>query len=105
MSGSEGPDLDFGGGGREDDCGSVSTLKALEQPDPHLDDQLRNGTILTLQLVEGDFPTIVAVLAEGQVAGAVMPDQRLINCLRAGFRYFAEVSRTSGAITLRVSAA
>lgn len=104
MSGSEGPDLDFGGG-RADDCGSVSTHKALEQPNSQLDDHLHSGAILRLQLVEGDFPTIEAVLADGQVAGAVMPDQRLINCLRAGFRYSAEVSRASGAITLRVSAA
>jgi hypothetical protein len=69
-------------------------------------DELAPGDLLEVVLRDEQPPLVVAVSQNGRDAGGILPTGRLIECLRQGFRFEAEVtSRTGGAVQVEVRAA
>ena len=63
------------------------------------------GDLLQVVLRDEQPPLVVAVDQAGQDAGGIVPTGQLIDCLRQGFRFEAEVtSRSGGAIQIEVRA-
>ena len=106
MSGSSGPDLTVGGGGAEDDCRQLQLTRWLQGLVPGVADQLTVGAILDVALHEGPPPVVALTTNAGEVAGSVVPIGRLLECLRQGVRYVAEVrSGDPGAVLVDIQAA
>jgi hypothetical protein len=62
--------------------------------------------LLQVVLRDEQPPLVVAVDQAGQDAGGIVPTGQLIDCLRQGFRFEAEItSQNGGAIQVEVRAA
>ena len=96
MSGSNGPDYSFGAGAGGTSCSGITRHLALQAPDSDIVATLEVGDLMELILHDGDAPTIAVTTSDGNEAGAIMPDQALIDCLRLGVRYVAEARSISG---------
>jgi hypothetical protein len=109
MSGSSGPSNSaVGGGGRageQDPCASIHLTRTLEAPVPGVADLLAAGDVLTVQLDPGP-PEVAAILqSDGSLAGSIVPTVRLLECLRQGVAFEAEVqSADGGAVYLEIRA-
>lgn len=93
-----------GGGGSADDCDSLDVVVVLQSPQPKVVAKLGKGDILEVKLTGGK-PPIQAVTDKGDVAGAIVPPdiQRLVDCLKKGKHFVAEVLQISGgAVKVRV---
>ena len=84
-----------GGGSGSADCRSLRLDKALEAPDQDVVDTLARGDVLAVVLQEGP-PPVVALHAPAGLAGSVVPTMRLLECLRQGVAFEAEVQSVSG---------
>lgn len=106
MSGSEGRDyLSFGGIGNGD-CSDLRLNKPLQAPRAEVIARLNVGDALTLALEDSDQPVIAVLTGDGKEAGAVIPDQALIDCLRRGVEFRATVRSILGSsVQLTVAAA
>jgi hypothetical protein len=109
MSGSSGPDLPgggFGDGGTDANCQQLRLSRWLQGLIPGVADHLHVGEVLDVTLQEGP-PAVVALITQaGQVAGSVVPTRQLLDCLRRGVSYVAEVrSAALGAIEVEIQAA
>jgi hypothetical protein len=72
---------------------------------PGVADDLSIGDLLQVVLRDEQPPLVVAVEQTGREAGGILPTGRLIECLRQGFRFEAEVTRRiGGAVQLEVRA-
>jgi hypothetical protein len=97
MSGSSGSDFSVGGGiGGASDCAGIRNERELQNPDATATAGLTVGMILTVLLNDGSTPSISIVTAAGQVAGAIIPTGQLIQCLRLGVAFVAEVKSARG---------
>ncbi|MDO4027416.1 hypothetical protein [Clavibacter michiganensis] len=104
MSGSEGADyITFrgagsGGGGSSDrnECSGLKKTKSLQNSDYDVVSLLAVGDILELRLGQDTKPVVVVVLRDGDIIGAVIPDQQLVSCLELGFLYQARVQTING---------
>jgi hypothetical protein len=108
VSGSDSGGLsDFSAGGSAaSPCESVRLERTLEAPVPGVADELMVGDVLDVVLRDEQPPLVVVVDQAGQDAGGIVPTGQLIDCLRQGFRFEAEVTRRSGgAIQIEVRAA
>lgn len=93
------------GGSAASPCESLRLERTLEAPVPGVADLLTGDDLLQVVLREGQPPLVVAVDQAGQDAGGIVPTGQLIDCLRRGFRFEAEVtSRNGGAIQIQVRA-
>jgi hypothetical protein len=87
-------------------CDQLRLIRNLEAPVVGIADHLVVGDQLGVALREGQPPLVVATDPAGQEAGGILPTGQLIECLRAGFDFVAEVtSANGGAIRLRVQPA
>ena len=69
-------------------------------------DALSVGDILDVILREEEPPLVLAVDETGQEVGGILPTGQLIECLRQGFRFEAEVKDLNGgAVQIEVRAA
>ncbi len=103
MSGSAGPDYSRGGSGGGGNCAGLRRDKALQAPVDDVVGTISIGDDLELILHSGDHPTIEVLTGFGAVAGAIMPDAVLIECMEQGFAYKATVkSKNGGSVTLSV---
>jgi hypothetical protein len=94
------------GGSATDPCESLRLERTLEAPVPGVANLLTGGDLLQVVLRDEQPPLVVAVDQAGRDAGGIVPTGRLIECLRQGFRFEAEVtSRNGGAIRIEVRAA
>lgn len=95
------------GGSAAGPCESLRLERMLESPVPGVADDLAVGDLLQVVLREDPPPPlVVAVSQSGHDAGGVVPTGQLIECLRQGFRFEAEVTSHSGAaIQIEVRAA
>lgn len=108
MSGSSGPSLTTGGGAGDgaDDCLDLRLTRWLEGPVPGVADHLAVGDVLILQLQDGSPVIVALVTSGGQIAGSIVPTGRLLNCLRQGVPFLAEVrGAAGGAIQVEIRAA
>lgn len=93
-----------GSGAGGDDCRSLRLDRALEAPVPGVADALSVGDVLNVVLHEGP-PPVVALNAPTGLAGSVVPTLRLLDCLRRGVAFEAEVhSASGGAVRVEVRA-
>jgi hypothetical protein len=97
MSGSSGPSIG-GDGGNQDPCSALRLERNLEAPVPGVADVLKVGDILSVQLRDGDPPAVALVTDTGALAGSVVPTVRLLDCLRQGVPYKAEVQEAAAGI-------
>jgi hypothetical protein len=106
VSGSDSGGLSgFAGGGPASPCESLRLERTLEAPVPGVADVLAVGDLLGVALRDEQPPLVVAIDQAGQDAGGIVPTGQLIECLRQGFRFEAEVtSRNGGAIHIEVRA-
>lgn len=108
MSGSSGPDLAVGGGSGGDaeaDCRQLRLIRWLQGLVPGVADELAVGDLLDVTLQEGPPAVVALSTPAGHVAGSVVPIQRLMDCLRQGVPFVAEVrSAAPGAIQLEIRA-
>jgi hypothetical protein len=103
MSGSSSPSVTSSrgggvgaGGGGDDPCSSLHLVRLLQAPVPDVVETLEIGDVLVLQLREGP-PEVVALLSEaGDLAGSLVPTVRLMECLRQGVSFEAEVTVIDG---------
>ncbi len=73
---------------------------------PSAVDALSVGDVLDVVLREEQPPLVVAVDETGLEVGGILPTGQLIECLRQGFRFEAEVqSLNGGAVQIEVRAA
>jgi len=94
------------GGSAVSPCESLRLERILEAPVPGVADELTVGDLLDVVLRDEQPPLVVAVNRAGQDAGGIVPTGQLIDCLRQGYRFEAEVtSRNGGAIQTEVRAA
>jgi hypothetical protein len=94
------------GGSAASPCESLRLERTLEAPVPGVADELTVGDLLDVVLRDEQPPLVVAVNRAGQDAGGIVPTGQLIDCLRQGYRFEAEVtSRNGGAIQTEVRAA
>lgn len=86
-----------GGGDTTDDCGTLSGRTTLNSPKAAVIARLSIGDILLVQL-RTSGPEVVVALFEGQEAGSVTFTKlvTLINCLKKGVPYVAEVLAIQG---------
>lgn len=86
-------------------CESVRLVRNIESPIPAVIDTLARGDVLDVVLREGSPALVVAVTQTGEDAGGILPTGQLIECLRQGFTFEAEVtSRVGGAVNVEVRA-
>lgn len=86
-------------------CESLRLERNLEAPVFGVADELVVGDLLEVVLRDEQPPLVVAVDETGRDAGGILPTGRLIDCLRQGFRFEAEVTRrTGGAVQVEVRA-
>ena len=107
MSGSDSSGLSgpATGGSAASPCESLRLERILEAPVPGVADLLTDGDVLQVVLRDEQPPLVVAVDQAGQDAGGIVPTGQLIDCLRQGFRFEAEVTnRNGGAIRVQVRA-
>lgn len=108
MSGSDsgGPSIFPSGGSAASPCETLRLQRTLEAPVPGIADELAVGDLLQVVLRDEQPPLVVAVDQAGQDAGGIVPTGQLIDCLRQGFRFEAEItSQNGGAIQVEVRAA
>ncbi|MCU1445031.1 hypothetical protein [Cryobacterium sp.] len=107
MSGSEGPDYTgFGGIGGLGDCSGLRSVKPLQAPDADVVSGLSVDDDLNLVLHDGDQPVIAVMTKAGEEAGAIIPELKLIECLRLGVAFHATVNSIHGGhVLLSVHAA
>ena len=87
-------------------CEDLRLDRNLEAPVLGVADQLSIGDLLTVVLRDEDPPLVIATNSDGQEAGGILPTGQLIECLRQGVRFEAEVrGRTGGAVRVEVRAA
>jgi hypothetical protein len=92
------------GGSGSADCKSLRLDKALEAPVPAVVETLSVGDVLDVALQPGP-PPVVALHAPAGLAGSVVPTTRLLECLRQGVAFEAEVmSANAGAVRVEVRA-
>lgn len=107
MSGSGGGGTVGGvsGGGAGRPCEQVRLIRNLEGPVQGVVDALVVGDKLEVVLHDGPPQLVTAVTHDGQTAGAILPTGQLIDCLKRGFRFEAEVmSHNGGAVQIEVRA-
>ena len=86
-------------------CESVRLVRNIESPIAGVIDTLRIGDRLDVVLREGTPALVVAVTQSGDDAGGILPTGQLIECLRQGFTFQAEVKgRNGGAVNVEVRA-
>jgi hypothetical protein len=97
MSGSSSPSVRaFGGGNDGDDpCSALVLDRIVEALVPGVANALLGGEILDLMLEDGP-PEAVALLLAGALAGSIVPTVRLLECLRQGVAFAAEVMAVNG---------
>ena len=100
MSGSSGPSNSAVGGGRmrrrTRSLRSICLTRTLEAPVPGVADLLAAGDVLTVELDPGP-PEVAAILqSDGSLAGSIVPTVRLLECLRQGVTFEAEVKSADG---------
>lgn len=85
------------GGGGENLCATLAVRTVLNSPKAAVLAQLNSGHILTVQLRDIGQNVVVA-LHNGQEAGSITFANilMLINCLRAGFPFVADVLSVEG---------
>jgi hypothetical protein len=107
MSGSDAPVASpTGGGGDLDPCVSLRLTRNLGAPVPGVADQLAPGDTLVVLLRQGPPDLVVAVDHLGREAGGISPTARLLDCLRQGVPFQADVLTVhGGAIQVLVQAA
>lgn len=108
MSGSDSSGSSNGpwGGSSAGGCEDLRLDRFLESPVPGLVDALSVGDVLDVILREEEPPLVVAVDETGQEVGGILPTGQLIECLRRGFRFEAEVKDLNGgAVRIEVRAA
>lgn len=107
MSGSSGPDSSqFGGGSGVADCSGYRRDKPLQVPNEDVVPTLSVGESLHLALQENPTPVIAVITSDGREAGAIMPEELLISCLRQGTSYSATITSIRGGhVMLRIAAA
>ena len=94
------------GGWPASPCEDLRLDRNLEAPVLGVADGLAAGDQLEVVLREGQPPLVVALDPAGREAGGILPTGQLIECLRRGFRFQADVTgRTGGAVQLVVRAA
>lgn len=105
MSGSNGPDYPrTGSGAGVANCAGPHPDKPLQAPNEAVVETLSVGDVLYLSLRENPTPVIAVVTDDGQEAGAIIPDEFLISCLRQGVQYTATVgSIRGGHVLLRIT--
>jgi hypothetical protein len=88
-----------GGGDPSDDC-AIHERTRLNSPDRTLLATMRVGDVLKLRLDNGPPVVLLAVDARGLTAGSVTSPMspQLVQCMRRGRTYEAEVQALSGAI-------
>lgn len=92
------------GGSGSADCTSLRLDKALEAPVPSVVATLTVGDVLAVALQPGP-PPVVALSAPAGLAGSVVPTNRLLDCLRQGVPFEAEVTfANAGAVRVEVRA-
>jgi hypothetical protein len=104
MSGSGGTDFSgFGGGGGPVNCEGLSLRRDLESPNPSVTPTISTGDVLRLRLETSPVEVVIADAATG-IAGSIVPTALLLECLRSGFVYVAEVTSVAGgSIRLHIS--
>lgn len=101
--GSSGFDL---GASASSSCESLRLERNLEAPVPGVANELVVGDLLDVLLQDQQPPLVIAVDQARREAGGILPTGRLIECLRQGFRFEAEVMRRiGGAVQVEVRAA
>lgn len=94
-----------GTGGRDEPCQALRLDRALEAPVPVVVAALTPGDVLAVDLIEGPPTVVVLTDSAGQTAGSVIPTAQLIECLRQGVQFEAEVvSASGGAVRVEVRA-
>lgn len=97
MSGSEGPDYTvMRGSAGSAECAGLRKEKPLLAPNADVIADLVVGDVLGVDLRDSSNPAIAIVADDGREAGAVMPDEQLIECLRQGYIYRARVTTIRG---------
>jgi 2-methylaconitate cis-trans-isomerase PrpF len=87
-------------------CEKLRLVRNLEAPVHGVADGLKTGDLLNVVLHEGPPVLVVATDASGNEAGGLLPIGQLIDCLKQGFPFVAEVTGTNGgAIQVLVRAA
>jgi hypothetical protein len=107
MSGSDsgGSSGDSWGGSPASLCENLRLDRYLEGPVPGVADALNVGDLLSVLLRDEQPALVVGIDEAGQEAGGIVPTGQLIDCLRRGFRFEAEVkSRDGGAVQIEVRA-
>jgi hypothetical protein len=103
MSGSSGPDRPGPGGGGGDDCARLRLTRQIEAPVPCVADALSTGDVLGVELRTGAVDIVVLVDGSGDDAGSIIATGRLLDCLRQGAQFQADVlSVRGGAIQVEV---
>jgi hypothetical protein len=108
MSGSDSSGSSNGpwGGSSAGGCEDLRLDRFLEAPVPGAVDALSVGDVLDVILREEEPPLVVAVDETGQEVGGILPTGQLIECLRRGFRFEAQVKDLNGgAVRIEVRAA
>jgi hypothetical protein len=108
MSGSDSSGSSDGpwGGSSASGCESLRLDRFLEAPVPGAVDALHVGDVLDVVLREEQPLLVVAIDEAGQEVGGILPTGQLIECLRRGFRFEAEVKNLNGgAVQIEVRAA
>lgn len=104
MSGSAGSSVEYGvggGGSGDDGCRMLRLDRPLEAPVAGVADTAEVGDVMSVELRDG-APAVVALLHLGALAGSVVPTVRLLECLRQGVLFEAEVVATDGGGSVRV---
>ena len=106
MSGSEGPiAVNLGGGLAGGDCSKVTTERPLMSPAKSVVDAL-TGRETLLVILESGPPEVVEIRTEdGRAVGSIVPTTELLDCLKKGVPFVAQLSRLTGLSRIRVRAA
>ena len=92
----------YGPGGGEQDCAALRLDRPLEAPVPAVVAAMTVGSILSVALQPGPPPVVALHDASGALAGSVVATVRLLECLRQGVRFEAEVTRLGGGGSVRL---
>lgn len=91
-----------GSGGGEQDCSQLRLDRPLDAPVAAVVATLSVGSVLSLSLQPGPPPVVALYDAAGALAGSVVATSRLLECLRQGVAFEAEVTQMPGGGSVRV---